>query len=114
MKKSTSVKFLTSIVFSSLIFAGCASQAKAEATAEAASKASPAAMTAISTASEAIKKAKANDWIWRDTEKFLKKAQAAADKGDSAAAIKLANKARHQAETAVTQYNFETANPRGL
>lgn len=114
MKKSTSVKFFTSVALSTLIFAGCASQAKTGATADAASMASPAATAAIGAASNAIKKAKANDWIWRDTEKFLKKAQTAADKGDNAAAIKLANKAKSQAETAVTQYQFEQANPRGL
>ena len=78
------------------------------------SKASPAASEAIANATGAIKKAKANNWIWRDTGKFLKQAQAAADKGDTSAAIKLANKAKFQAEAAVNQYNYETANPRGL
>ena len=76
--------------------------------------ASPEATAAITSASAAIKKAKANDWIWRDTENFLKNAQAAADKGDNATAIKLANKAKTQAELAVTQYNYEKAHPRGL
>ncbi len=112
MKKSSSVNFFTSVVFSFLLVAGWASQAEAEATAE--SKASPEATAAISTASGAIKKAKTNNWIWRDTEKFLKQAQAAANKGDNAAAIKLAKKAKFQAEAAVTQYNFEKANPRGM
>lgn len=114
MKKSTSVKFFTSVVFSFLLISGCASQAKTDAPAEPTSMASPEATAAIGAASGAIKKAKANDWIWRDTEKFLKQAQAAADKGDNAAAIKLANKAKSQAELAVTQYAHEKANPRGL
>ena len=41
-------------------------------------------------------------------------AQAAADKGDNEAAVKLANKAKFEAEAAVLQYNYETANPRGM
>jgi hypothetical protein len=114
MKKSSSINFFTSVVFSFLLIAGSASQAKTEATAETASKASPEATAAINTAGGAIKKAKANDWIWRDTEKFLKQAQAAADKGDNATAIKLAKKARFQADMAITQYKFEKANPRGM
>ncbi|NNJ77410.1 MAG: hypothetical protein HKP56_19875 [Anderseniella sp.] len=71
-------------------------------------------MTAISSANAAIKQAKANNWIWRDTEKFAQKAQEAADKGDNTAAIKLASKAKEQAEDAVKQYEYEKANPRGL
>ena len=52
--------------------------------------------------------------IWRDTETFLKEAQAAAEKGENGTAIKLANKAKFQAEAAVIQYNHEKNNPRGL
>ena len=36
---------------------------------------------ALDRAATAIAEAKANDWIWRDTEKFFKAAQEAADKG---------------------------------
>jgi len=64
---------------------------------------------AIAAAEAAIAKAKANDWIWRDTEKFLKEAQDAAAKGDSDAAVDLANKARDQAELAENQYYLEQA-----
>ncbi len=42
------------------------------------------------------------------------KAQESADKGDNAAAIKLASKAKEQAEDAIKQYEYEKANPRGL
>ena len=90
---------------------GCADQATKSGSG---SMASPEATAAIASANSAIKAAKANKWIWRDTEKFVKQAQAAADKGDNATAIKLANKAKFQAEGAVTQYKFEQANPRGL
>ena len=40
--------------------------------------------------------------------------EAAADAGDNTTAIKLANKAKYQAEAAVIQYNHEKNNPRGL
>lgn len=64
---------------------------------------------AIAAAKTAIKQAKMLDWIWRDTEKFLKKAEAAAKKGDNAKAMKLANKSRQQADDAVNQYYLEKA-----
>jgi hypothetical protein len=89
---------------------GCADQAMKNPD----SKASPAAMAAIGNASDAIKAAKANNWIWVNTEDFLKQAQEAADKGDNSAAIALADKARFEAEAAVDQYNYETTHPRGL
>ncbi|GMQ84168.1 MAG: DUF4398 domain-containing protein [Gammaproteobacteria bacterium] len=66
---------------------------------------------AIDAAKAAIAKAKSLDWIWRDTEKFLKQAEseAAAPEGQKSLAIKLANKARNQAELAVNQYYLEKA-----
>ena len=113
MKTRSHVKLLISAILSMWLINGCADQAmKPEASSG--SMASPAATAAIASANSAIKAAKANNWIWRDTEKFLKEAQAAADKGDNDTAVKLANKAKFQAESAVIQYNHETANPRGL
>ena len=111
MKPCFTVKLLSTVVLSLWLVNGCAEKATKSASA---SKASPAAVTAISGANATIKQAKANKWIWRDTEKFAKNAQEAADKGDNAAAIKLANKARAQAENAIKQYEYEKANPRGL
>jgi len=66
---------------------------------------------AIAAAKAAIAKAKAVDWIWRDTEKFLKQAEdeAAVPGGQKSLAIKLANKAQNQAEMAVNQYYLEKA-----
>ena len=55
-----------------------------------------------------------NDWIWIDTEDLLKEARAAADSGNNAKAIDLANKAKFQAEAAIIQYNHEKDHPRGL
>jgi len=64
---------------------------------------------AIAGAKAAIAKAKSLNWIWRDTEKILKKAESEAASGEphKTLAIKLANKARKQAELAVNQYYLE-------
>jgi len=66
---------------------------------------------AIDAAKAAIAKAKAVDWIWRDTEKYLKQAEneANAADGQKSLAIQLANKARDQADMAVNQYYLEKA-----
>jgi hypothetical protein len=114
MKKRLPVKLLTIALLSVLFNIGCAGSHEKGGGAESASKASPEAMAAIQNASDAITAAKANDWIWRDTETFLKEAQQAADQGDNATAIKLADKAKFQAESAVIQYNYEKTHPRGL
>jgi len=110
MKTRAHVKLLISAILSMWLINGCADQATKQTSGGASSEAT----AAIASANSAIKAAKANKWIWRDTEKFAKQAQEAANKGDNAAAIKLANKAKFQAESAVTQYKFEKANPRGL
>ena len=109
MKPSFTVKLLSTVILSLWLVNGCAEKAT-----KSAGKASPEAVAAIAAANSAIKSAKANNWIWRDTEKFAKQAQEAADKGDNAAAVKLANPAKAQAEGAVNQYEHEKANPRGL
>ena len=113
MKTRSHVKLFISAILSLLLINGCAGLASTSSTGSA-SKASPEATAAIASAGSAIKAAKANNWIWRDTEKFLKQAKAAADKGDNAAAVKLAKKAKFQAETAVAQYKLEKGTPRGL
>ena len=114
MKTCLPVKLMTTALLSLWLVSGCADQQTRQSSATPATQASPEAMAAIASANTAIKKAKTNDWIWRDTEKFLKQAQSAADKGDNSTAIKLANKAKEQAELAVIQYNHEKAHPRGL
>lgn len=111
MKIRFPLRILSTAILSLWLVSGCASQSNK---AESASKASPEASAAIAAANDAIKAAKTNNWIWRDTEKFAEEAQAAADKGENAVAIKLANKARDEANNAVAQYNYEAAHPRGL
>ena len=108
MKTSFNIKLLSTALLSVWLINGCASNSAGG------SKASSEAATAIANANDAIKAAKANDWIWRDTEKFVKQANEAAAAGDNAKAIKLADKARFQAEAAVEQYNMETTHQRGL
>ena len=105
MKTSFHVKLLSTALLSLCLLNGCASNS--------ASGGSKASSAAIANANAAIKVAKGNNWIWRDTEKFATEAQAA-DAGDSAKAIKLADKARFEAEAAVEQYGMESAHQRGL
>lgn len=69
---------------------------------------------ALDQAATAIAEAKANDWIWRDTEKFYNEAREAAEKGNKDEAMKLATKAREQAELAVRQYQIEQEMDRSL
>ena len=109
MKTSFNVRLLLTAVLSFWLVSGCASSSS-----NGGSKASAEATTAIANANDAIKAAKGNDWIWRDTEKFAKQAGEAAAAGDNAKAIKLAEKARFQADSAVEQYNMETTHQRGL
>ena len=110
MKIRLPVKLLTSALLSLWLVNGCADQSVKTS----GSKANAEATAAIANASDAIKAASANNWIWVNTEDFLKQAQEAADKGDNDTAIKLAGKAQFEAEAAVIQYNHEKANPRGL
>ena len=108
MKTSFNVKLLSTALLSLWLINGCASNSSNG------GSASAEATTAIANANAAIMSAKGNDWIWRDTEKFVKQAQEAAAAGDNAKAITLADKARFQAEAAVEQYNMETTHQRGL
>ena len=109
MKTSFHVKLLSTALLSLWLVNGCASNSS-----NGGSNANADATTAITNANDAIKIAKGNNWIWRDTEKFVTQASEAAAAGDNAKAIKLANKAQFQAEAAVEQYNFETTHQRGL
>ena len=110
MKRRVPVKLLTSALLSLWLVNGCADQSVKTA----GSKSNSEAMTAIANASDAIKAANSNNWIWVNTEDFLKQAQEAADKGDNDTAVALAAKAQFEAEAAIAQYNLETKNPRGL
>ncbi len=64
---------------------------------------------AIADAYAALDEAKAVGAEWRDTGKYLKKAQAAYDAGDYAKAEKIANAMKLQSENAVSQQQAEAA-----
>lgn len=66
-----------------------------------------AAKDAIAAAKKANADAKAVGYEWRDTAKLIKKAEAALEDGDYDNAIKLANKAKGQAENAIAQERAE-------
>jgi len=68
-----------------------------------AASATPAA-DAISDAKMEMKKVNEVGYLWRDTGKILKKAEAAAAKGDDNSAVKLARQAEEQAKDAYAQY----------
>ena len=68
-----------------------------------------AAADAIKAAKAALARASANNWVWRDTPKTLKSAEAAFDVGDYPKALEQANKARFEAEAAENQYYLERA-----
>ncbi|MEN8763133.1 MAG: LysM peptidoglycan-binding domain-containing protein [Thiogranum sp.] len=105
MKTNVFGRLLVPVLLVLSLLAGCASTPKEPAVDQGSAQAEQ----AIAAAEAAIAKANANDWIWRDTEKFLQQAQDAAAKGDSEAAVSLANKARNQAELAENQYYLEQA-----
>lgn len=113
MKFKNKIKQLSIVLLTASIAVGCASQQKQE-TAPKAEKGPSASSIAIANAKAAMKKAKAVGYLWRDTGKFIKKAEKAAKKGDEGKAVKLANKARSQAEMAVKQYNYEQGIDRSL
>lgn len=106
------------VVLSMGLVAGCAQQQqKPEAEPTAAKQTDPkaeAAAKAIADAKDAIAKAKDNHWLWRDTENFLKEAEKAYKEGKYDEAVKLANKAKDQANLAVEQYQKEQQMDRGL
>ncbi len=62
---------------------------------------------AINNAKDALKRASALGFAWRDTGKMIKKAEAAAKKGDERAAVKIAGAATAQSEAAIAQAKRE-------
>ena len=95
---------LTSMI--ALVFAvavGCTSTSDTSGSNEQAAK------DAIAAAKKANKDAKAVSYEWRDTGKIIKKAEKALGADDYDKAIKLANKAKRQAENAIAQEQSESA-----
>ena len=96
MKIIHPLKSFATLLLVAILAVGCASDGGDDTTGITAAD-------AIAAAKKANAKAKAEGVEWRDTGKIIKKAEAALADGDSAKAIKLANRARRQAEMAVEQ-----------
>lgn len=105
MKRMIFGKQLVPVFMALGLAVGCSSTPEAPSTPDNSAEVSQ----SIDAAKSAIAKAKSLDWIWRDTEKFLAEAEKEAAAGNNEAAIKLADKARAQAELAVNQYYLEKA-----
>lgn len=86
---------LTGLIFLSGLIIGCATTTEGPTADDAAA--------AITAAKEANAKAAAENYEWRDTGEIIKQAEKAMNEGNFADAIKLANRARRQAENAVKQ-----------
>ncbi len=88
------IKLIGIVLLTSIVAVGCAATGDKKA-----DSAQAAEYKAIAKAAKAEqKKAKKVGFEWRDVGKFLKKADKAAKKGDYKTAIKLAKKAKFQAE----------------
>jgi len=98
MKISQLLKFFALIFVTLSLVIGCAGTTEDEP-----KQVEGDAAAAIAAAEKAYKVALDELYAWRDTGKLIKKAKAALKKGKDADAIKLANKAKKQAEDAVAQ-----------
>lgn len=101
-------KVFSLILITSALVIGCAGTTEEE------PKQTGDAATAIAAAEAAYKVALDELYAWRDTGKLIKKAKKALKSGKDANAIKLANKAKKQAEDAVSQKYAELERIRDL
>jgi len=99
MTMRTSARLFSVALLSLGLITGCASTDEASD--------STSAEQAIADAKAANAEAKAVNYEWRDTGKLIKKAEKKLAAGDEEGAIKLANKAKVQAVTAVAQAEYE-------
>lgn len=106
MKKLNILKLAGLMVLVISFAAGCATTTEEDLNAQA--------EAAIAAAKDANAKAKAEGFEWRDTGKMIKKAEKALKDGKPEEAIKLANKAKRQAELAVAQKQEEMQRLRNM
>ena len=99
MKIAQRLRLLALILATSSFVIGCAGTTEDDAPATQQGEAA----AAISAAESAYKVAVNELYVWRDTAKLIKKAKKALKAGKDSEAIKLANKAKKQAEDAVSQ-----------
>jgi len=102
MKIAQLLKFFALILVTSSLIIGCAGTTEEESKPQGGEAAA-----AISDAEAAYKIALDELYAWRDTGKLIKKAKKALKDGKDDEAIKLANKAKKQAEDAVSQKQSE-------
>ena len=109
MKKPQTAKLFAILLLTTGLTIGCSSGQQ-----EKKASMSPEAASAIKSAHAENKKAKSVGYEWRDTGKLLKKAEAAAKKGENDKAIKLANEAKTQASLAIKQHKLEQGIDRSI
>lgn len=102
MKLFTSARLVGAALLTAGLLTGCAS------TSGGGVDAAAAATKAIASAKTANAKAKAVNYEWRDTGKFIAQAEKKLKAGDSDGALSLANKAMKQANIAVSQAASES------
>lgn len=98
---NTTARLILVALLSLGLMAGCATTSEEEATGPTAAE------QAIAEAKAANEQAKAAGYEWRDTDKLIKEAEAAEFAGNDEEAIRLANKALKQAQTAIAQGEAE-------
>lgn len=101
-----SVLTLAAVAFISL--AGCQSMPEATKQAESKPTITPEASAALAQAETDVKAAKSKGALWTNADDSLKKAQAAAGKGDSEGAIKSAKNASTMAALGIAQLSYPT------
>ena len=109
MKTTKILKFTSLIAMIFAVAIGCTSTSDTGGTSQ-----EQAAKDAIAAAKEANTRAKAVGYEWRDTGKIIDSAEKALADGKYDEAIKLANKARKQAENAIAQKQAEDARLAGM
>jgi len=114
MRMQSFIKLAVTSVMVLGLTVGCADTAKKDTAADAAAAEAASVKQSISAAEKANKKAKSVGFEWRDTGKLILKAGTAAKRGDSKGAMKLAGKAKTQAELAYKQYILEKGIDRSL
>ncbi len=102
MTMRTTARLFSIAILSLGLITGCATTDENQA----ASGPSPAEQ-AITAAKTATAEAKGLHYEWRDTGKIIKKAEKALTAGNEAKALKLANKALKQSQTAIKQAKFQ-------
>jgi murein lipoprotein len=108
-------KVLFALTAASLLaMSGCATQQSAQADKPAKPTITESAKASLAAAEAAVKDAKSKNALWTTADDALKAAKTAADKGDSAAVISNADKAKQHAELGLKQLSYPTQQMKDL